>query len=289
MPTKHARDRIAENRVSFDGLIADAERAINESRFRSAAVTLQSAARFAWYNHPGLFRSLELEALAAQIGEQVTVSEPADLDLTGHIVHVLSQAYSAGGHTRLVWRWIENDDQRVNSVVITGQQGIPIPHQLQDAVAESGGQIITLGERSSNLLVRAAELRRIADSGVDTIVLHVHPYDVVPSIGLNNVAAKVVFLNHADHVFWVGGSVADVVADIRPAGQRLSIEERSVPTSRSSIVPIPLSTPPQSDKRGARERLGLPQNAVVLLSIASGYKYGEIGRASCRERVSRLV
>ncbi len=198
------------------------------------------------------------------------------VDLTDHVVHVLSQAYSAGGHTRLVWRWIENDDARINSVVLTGQQGIPVPHQLKDAVAASGGSIISLGETSSNLLVRATELRRIAESGADTIVLHVHPYDVIPSIALANVPAKIVFLNHADHVFWVGGAIADVVADIRPAGQQLSIAERNLPRSLSTILPIPLTAPPHADKRLAREQLGIEQDAVVIISIASGYKYGAL-------------
>jgi hypothetical protein len=269
-----ARARIAENRIIFDGLIDDASLAVGKSRFRSAAVSLQSAARFAWYNHPGIFRSLTLEALAAQIGEHLPRLEPKDLGLENHVVHVLSQAYSAGGHTRLVWRWIENDGTRVNSVLLTGQQGVPVPQQLQDAVAASGGQIITLGETSSNLVVRAAELRRIAESGVETLVLHVHPYDVVPSIALTNVPARIVFLNHADHVFWIGGAIADVVADIRPAGQQLTIAARDFPASSSTILPIPLSAPPRGDRGQARERLGIAQDAIVIISIASGYKYG---------------
>jgi len=276
--SKAAADRLqvdaVENRSAFDGLIQTAAVAIEKNRFRSAAVSLQSAARFAWYNHPGMFQSADLEVLAAQIGEHLPPPHGTGVELTGHVVHVLSQAYAAGGHTRLVWRWIENDATRINSVVLTGQQGIPVPQQLADAVAASGGRIVSLGEASSNLLVRAAELKRIAESGADTIVLHVHPYDVVPSIALVNVPARIVFLNHADHVFWVGGAISDVVADIRPAGQQLSIAERNRSGSLSTIVPIPLTAPPATDKRLARERLGLAHDAVVIISIASGYKYG---------------
>ncbi|ASD23148.1 hypothetical protein B7495_14390 [Cryobacterium sp. LW097] len=221
-----------------------------------------------------MFRSVKLEALAAQLGEHLPPSHGMGVELKGHVVHVLSQAYSAGGHTRLVWRWIENDTTRINSVVLTGQQGIPVPHQLADAVAASGGHIVSLGETSSSLLIRAAELRRISETGADTIVLHVHPYDIVPSIGLVNVSARIVFLNHADHVFWIGGSIADMVADIRPAGQKLSIAERNLPGALSAILPIPLTTPPHADKRVARDLLGIAQDAVVIISIASGYKYG---------------
>ncbi|MEC5184466.1 hypothetical protein RCH12_001935 [Cryobacterium sp. MP_3.1] len=272
----HPRAHAAENRIAFDGLVAQAAHAIHKNRFRSAAVSLQSAARFAWYNHPGMFRSVKLEDLAARIGERLPPAQGMRVDLSGHVVHVLSQAYAAGGHTRLVWRWIENDASHINSVVLTGQQGIPVPHQLADAVAASGGQIVSLGVTSSSLLVRAAELRRIAESGVHTMVLHVHPYDVVPSIALANVPARIVFLNHADHVFWAGGSIADAVADIRPAGQQLTIAERNLPGSISTILPIPLTAPPQTDRRLARDRLGIAQDAVVIISIASGYKYGAL-------------
>lgn len=268
-----ACSRTADNRIVFDSLIESACRAISESRFRRASADLQSAARFAWYNHPGLFRSSRLEFLAAQISEHLPRSKAPGPMLTGHVVHVLSQAYPTGGHTRLVWRWIENDNTHTNSVVLTGQQGIPVPHQLRDAVAASGGRIVSLGESTSNLLVRAAALRSIADSGAALIVLHVHPYDLVPSIGLRGVRARVIFLNHADHVFWIGGAIADVVADIRPAGQRLTMAQRNIPRSRTIIIPIPLSPPTQSGKQQAREQLGIPQDVVLLISIASGYKY----------------
>ena len=273
MSTDQVRARINENRVTFDAMIDDASLTVAQSRFRSAAAILQTAARFAWYNHPGVFQSPRLEALAAQIGQHLPRPKSTTTELNGHVVHVISQAYSVGGHTRLVWRWIENDHTRVSTVVLTGQQGVPVPQPLHDAVAASGGKIISLGERSSNLLVRAAELRQIAQNGADTVVLHVHPYDVLPSIALNDVAAKVVFLNHADHVFSVGVGTADVVADIRPAGQRLSLARRNVPPHRSAILPIPLSAPLRGDKGLARATRNLTDSCVII-SIASGYKYG---------------
>jgi len=273
MSTRQALARIAENRKTFDQLINEAQTAVGKTRYRVAAATLQSAARFAWFNHPGLFFSPELDRVAARIGDHLPIIGSHLGELRGHIVHVLSQAYSAGGHTRLVWRWIENDDKRVNSVVITGQQGVAIPQELQDAVAATGGRIVILGENSSDLLVRAAELKRIVERGVDTVVLHVHPYDVIPSIALSDVSAHVIFLNHADHVFSTGVSISDLVADIRPAGRLLSIARRNVPIERSTILPIPLTAPPARDSRTARRELNISQDSVVILSIASEYKY----------------
>ncbi len=273
MATEHTRQRVAENRATFETLIDAASRDIEHSRFRSASARLQSAARFAWFNHPGIYRSVRLEALAARIAGHLPTPRSSRAQLDGHVVHVVSQAYETGGHTRLVWRWIENDSTQVSSLVLTGQQGVPLPLRLQQAVATSGGRIVDLGEISSSLLVRSAELRSIA-AVASTIVLHAHPYDVLPSISLHDVAANVVLVNHADHVFGLGVEVSDLVADIRPAGQQLSMAARGVQPARSMILPIPIGIPPQPHRRQARERLQIPDGATAIISIASAYKYG---------------
>lgn len=273
MSNDHARARIAENRQLFDGLIDEASRAVDRTRFRSATVTLQTAARFASSNHPGVYRSLKLESLAVEIGRHLAAPQARRRGSRIDVLHVLTQAYSMGGHTRLVWRWIENDDARVHSVVLTGQQGIPVPKELRQAVARSGGSITRLGAASSNLLTRATQLRGIASNGVGVVVLHIHPRDVIPLIALAHAPVRVVFLNHADHVFWIGGAITSILADIRPAGHTLSLGRRHFSEQNSVILPIPLRVPLKSDKHQARSLLGLPQNAVVILSIASSYKY----------------
>ena len=273
MSSDHARVRILENRRVFDGLIEEASRAFDRSRFRNAAVTLQTAARFAWYNHPGLYRSLKLELLAVQIGEHLPSPPSRRNSSRIDVLHVLSQAHLVGGHTRLVWRWIENDVTRVHSVVITGQQGAPVPTELRQAVTKSGGSITMLGSTSSNLLTRAKRLRRIALDGVSAVVLHIHPFDVIPLIALAHLPVRVVFLNHADHVFWIGGAITSVLADIRPAGRALSLGRRYFSEKNSVILPIPLRDRPEADRRQARALLGFSPEAVVVLCIAGSYKF----------------
>lgn len=269
---------LAANHAEFEALVARAASESDRGRDRTAAAVLQSAARFAWYNHPGEFRSRRLEALAARLADRLPDEDPIS-GFEGHVVHVVSQAYLTGGHTRLVWRWIENEPTRPHSVILVGQQGVPVPEPLATAVTRSGGRILDVGRANSSLLSRARSLRRIARGGPLAVVLHIHPYDVVPSIALRGVDVRVVFVNHADHVFSVGMEVADLVADIRPAGQRLSISARSVSPERSALLPIPLGAPPRGRADEARARLGLSPEDVVLVSIATGYKYGaERGR-----------
>jgi hypothetical protein len=269
---------LAANHAEFEALVARAAFESDRGRDRTAAAVLQSAARFAWYNHPGEFRSPKLEDLAARLADRLPDEDPIG-GFEGHVVHVVSQAYLTGGHTRLVWRWIENEPARPHSVILVGQQAVPVPEPLATAVTQAGGRILDIGRANSSLLTRARTLRRIARGGPLVVILHIHPYDVVPSLALQGVDVRVVFVNHADHVFSVGMDVADLVADIRPAGQRLSMSARSISPARSTLLPIPLGAPPRGRADEARARLGLSPDDVVLVSIATGYKYGaERGR-----------
>ena len=270
-------DRLKANRAEFDRLIELAESDADRGREDAAAARLQSAARFAWFNHPGVFRDARWERAAARIAEHAGASTGSGFpSTTDHVIHVVTQAYELGGHTRLIARWIENDAERTHSLVLTGQQGLPVPAGLRAAVSDSGGHVIDLGHTSS-LVSRARMLGELAAGDARALVLHTHPYDVVPSLGLREAQTKVVFLNHADHVFSAGIDVADVVADIRPAGQRLSLAGRGVPPAASALVPLPLAAAPAVDREAARKALGVADESVVLVSIASEYKFGAVG------------
>ncbi|MFF2633351.1 glycosyltransferase family 4 protein [Microbacterium sp. NPDC058021] len=268
-----AQELIAQHRQEVDQLIDLAEADLSRGRLRSAAARVQSAARYAWYSHPGVFRDERMERLTAALGSTLAPGRRASYDVAGHLVHVATQAYRQGGHTRLIHRWMTSDPARTHSLVLTGQQGVPVPDELSEAVAASGGRVIDLGG-SSDLMERARQLRGLAESAPQAIVLHIHPYDVVPSIALQDAAPPTVLLNHADHVFSLGFDVADLVADIRPAGQRLSLAARGVRPEQTTVLPLPLTPPPASSRAAARTKLGIPDDAVVLTSIASAYKFG---------------
>jgi glycosyltransferase involved in cell wall biosynthesis len=114
----------------------------------------------------------------------------------------------------------------------------------------------------------------------DIVVLHVHPYDVLPVLALATWADRppVLFMNHADHVFWVGATVSDVVVNMRDSGARLAVERRGLEASRLALLPIPIDMPGRSPSRmEAREALGLDAGEVVALSVAQDYKFEPYG------------
>ncbi len=268
-----------QHRWDFESLVDHAWEQYRDGDAAAAAAYAQMAASFAWRNHPGIFHSARLEKLLEQIAgtlcPRTVVLRPPERGLPVRVLHVVTQAYATGGHSRMLWRWIESDATRIHSVVLTSQGGRTVPCPLRRALGASGGRIFKLDRMRSDLLTQAQVLRALA-AQYDAAVLHIHPSDVVPVIALAGVRRHrpVIFVNHADHVFWIGTNLAGVVASIRGSGARLAGARRHIGKETEAILPIPLPYPSQALTSGAAKRaLGLPSDAVVVLSIASGYKY----------------
>jgi hypothetical protein len=116
-------------------------------------------------------------------------------------------------------------------------------------------------------------LRNLARAKARIVVLHTHPHDAVPVAAFaHKNSPPVAYVNHADHAFWLGCSVADIVLDIRESGHRITLEQRQA--RASEILPLPLDDPPVlPPKNEARSVLGIPLDARVYLTIGSAYKY----------------
>ena len=292
-----SRQAIERNIVSFQDLVALADSFLSQGRYGAAAVYAQIAADYAWHNHPGVFVSSQLERILHRIGHDTTRlahcarrnSRPNRLP--GHVFHVLTQAYGIGGHTRLVWRWIQQDTERSHSIVLTRQGSWKVPRILYDAARAAGGRIYSLDARTGDLLFRARALRKLVGSA-DQVVLHIHPYDVVPTIAF---ASKqnlppVIFLNHSDHVFWVGASISDAVAQLRESGRLFSRERRGIPLERSILFPTPLGSMRRTLSRSqAKSQLGFPEDRVLILSAASSYKYAPLFEYSFTDTIMPIL
>jgi hypothetical protein len=75
----------------------------------------------------------------------------------------------------------------------------------------------------------------------------------------------------------VGIAVSDVIAEMRESGLAVSQELRGIERERCLILPIPLNRLDRMLSRSqAKRQLGIPEDAIVLLSIACAYKYEPI-------------
>jgi hypothetical protein len=275
---------------AFEALTADARRLCSRGDDVQAAFAVQLAAEYAWRCPFGRLSSPELESILQRLAGRMCPARPGDDDAAGGgVLHVASRALSVGGHTRIVREWVKADAARTHDLALTDQRGEPVPANLARAIASTGGTVHDLA--GSKLNARAQALRRLA-AGHRFCVVHQDPSDVVPSLALTTVprAWSTVLVDHADHVFWLGTGMADVVAHLRPAAARLAARHRGLCESETTIVPLPMGRPPdRADRWSARERLGIGPDEVLVLSIASEYKFGHATSAHFLDPLEPLL
>ena len=274
-------DVLDGNWATFGRLVALSERRLQDGRRERAAVDAMTAATFAWCNPTGVFASARLERVLARLG--TTGLPPAPVrpsssaaDDRPRVLHVASQLYDTGGHTQMLANWLRLDAARRHHLCVTGQQGRAVPRKITDAL---GGpdDLSLLDEPFRGLVDRAASLRTLA-AGFDHVLLHVHPNDVVACIAFAHRPAggpEVLLVNHADHVFWLGSTVADRIVNLRHSGAALNVERRGIAEGRNALLVRPLHLGARERTREeARAVLGIDPEHVVVASAADTYKYG---------------
>lgn len=239
------------------------------------ALLAQRAATFAAYRHTGLYWSRDLELWIEKLATRVA-NQPSRLcEGDGSTLHILSRAYSTGGHTKVVERWINasSRDQK-HSVVLTRSRFLP--DEVIAAVRNHQGEVHALN-RLEPFLTRARKLRLIA-SRYSRIVIHAHMDDILPTLALSGVQdfGSIVHFNHADHRFWVGARLPTRVIEMRAWGKSLSMAKRGLRLSEVVGIPMPELVRREVDlveRARARDELGLPRDSQILLTIGHPRKY----------------
>jgi glycosyltransferase involved in cell wall biosynthesis len=285
---------IQQNFKEFHSLVAQAKNLVQRGNYDAAAMYAEIAAFYAVGKHCGLFVSPELEFILCRIGkEAIQISESSGRNSALYktpkrILHVATSVKNIGGHSRMIWRWIQQDTECSHSLVLTRQQGADeVPHPLREAVNNSHGKIHILNEKIGDfeLIAQAKRLREIAVTA-DLVILHTYNFDVVPLIAFANKdqSPPVFLLDHADHLFWLGASISDVVISLRESGMCLAQERRGINSDRSILLPIILEPTQRTLSRiEAKRQLGVPEESILLISIARALKYKTIDGTSFAE------
>lgn len=264
----------------YEKLSKKAVNSFKKGDYPQALELISATARYAWQNHPGVFSESKFDEIILKIGEdldslvqnapQIVFQPPPKREDQKRILHVATEIYDLGGHSRLITSWLRNDPDNQHSLIITAQNEQISPKIVEQVLAGGGDFAILPIEKT--LLERALILRRAAQD-FDLVVIHHHPSDVIPLVAFaTREAPPVAIMNHADHLFWLGASVADLVMDIRTFGAEITKRRRKA--RRSLILPIPLTVnKPKITREEARKLLNIDNDKVVLLSIGAEYKY----------------
>lgn len=159
-----------------------------------------------WRNHVGIYRDDFYEDLIFARCNGLSIAPVS----TKPVLHVISEAYATGGHTRLLERLHAfSPDQ--SDVLIT------LPTTDASALRGAAGAAAIFSERGFSIEELAAFM-----GGSECVCLHIHPDDigaaVAARIARHRFGTRVIFVNHADHVFSFGYAAADVIAEISGFG-----------------------------------------------------------------------
>jgi len=127
---------------------------------------------------------------------------------------------------------------------------------------------------------------------MDFVILHLFPYDIIPVLALAKDcdSVKTHYMNHSDHTFWVGASVAHSIVHLRKQSTNFLSSRRGLRPDQSMVLPIPLTLPSMSvTSAQAKQALGYDPSVVLLLTIASPFKFYAPGQIAFLDLVTPVI
>lgn len=269
-------ERLAQNHAEFQTLLDHMEAAIDAGDFNAAISHARVAATLAWQRSCGIFASPRLESLLARVGQALPPGPPRSPRTDGRrrVLTIMSQGYDTGGHTRLACQWMALDRNSTHTLVLSQQNTIPVPDMVSDMARRGQITLVVLEDDSSTK--RIAALRRLL-SDADAVVLQIHPNDPLPVAALAGMESPppVLLDDHANHVFWIGASVTNLLVSLHADGMRIATERRGIPRSHMAALRPAIEYPSIDPARAGdiRARHGIPPDAPLLVSCGAPYKY----------------
>jgi hypothetical protein len=141
-----------------------------------------------------------------------------------------------------------------------------------------------------SLTEQTARLQQVLVAGYTHILYHIHPNDSVATAALAAAPRpQVVVVNHSDHTFWLGAAAGDIVAAVREWSVDVSLTSRLA--QRVALLPIPVNFPPfdLAEKAAARKQLNIPDDQVMLLSVASAFKFNPSKKYNYFRLIQRVL
>ncbi|MDB2536654.1 hypothetical protein N9X76_01360 [Alphaproteobacteria bacterium] len=270
----------------LERLISKAQHSSGKKRKRYA----DRAVKFASRSSSGILASSELEELYLEFSRSIRSPKMnADYE-PSTTLHVMSKAFATGGHTRVVERWVSASEDGYHSVALTAMGTKKLPPSFRSAFEREGFKIYSLNSIWSDFK-KASRLRELA-SRFERIVLHVHPNDTIPllAFGVEEFQRPVVLYNHADHLFSVGFSIADLVAETRHWGRDISRDQRGITHNMVLGIPVDVDNLNLRHNRSEyRRKLGFSEETKLIVSAGPPYKYAQFGEQEFGRVINEIL
>ncbi|MBC3199452.1 group 1 glycosyl transferase [Pseudomonas poae] len=194
-------------------------------------------------------------------------------------IHIISEPYLIGGHTRLMEQLSTMHPEKPD-LLITRQSDERAIERTKNFFNES----ILVEHRTP-----FQKISEIIESlkAYERVILHIHPDDIHAVIACRILkkitGAKIFFVNHADHVFTYGSTVADVYFEISVFGKHRDMKKTI--SGGKSFLGIPLSNQLVIKKHHLPER----EDILNFFSAASPFKFKPIKGYDPRPTIHRVL
>ncbi|MGL5367714.1 MAG: hypothetical protein ACRDAG_05365 [Cetobacterium somerae] len=272
--------QMEKNKMVFEEL----KKIINDEKNQIEKINLiKFVASLYWRNITGKYRDSFLEEELFNFGKDICKNISIKRKVKfGESLHIITETYLTGGHTRLLSNWIKFDEEVVPNVLIVNPEYSKIPNWLIKNIKEKQGNLYIT--KSNKEIFKVQEIAEIVKE-YSEIILHIHPNDVITCLALANLSdkQKVYFVNHADHTFSLGYNYSNCVLELSEDGKKMGKEKRGI--KYSEVLPIPIEE---------KENFELENNFQkfeknIVISMASEYKYLPTEKYNFQDFIDKLL
>lgn len=261
--------RLEDNKKYFLKMLTISKLLYKKSSPNICLQYIEKMSYSAWHNFTGYYTSNLLEYFIRKISlqslkfpENVSIKNEKDSTL-----HIFSEISEIGGHSKLIFTWIENDVESKHFLLSTRQRQDEIIRIAKSYNYSIANNLFTF-EDKEGIIDKAQSIINLLQTNVfNRVILHIHPNDVIPSMVFSSekITVPIFFLNHAEHTFWLGAPIIDFLLQIRESNIQKDFQNRGIPKEQQFFLPICV------DEIYTRKRK--KTNIFNILSIGREVKY----------------
>lgn len=209
---------------------------ISKANLEDALALARLYGNIAWNNPVNSYEANEIESTIyrqlAQLKSEFPVGSKATKN--GKILHVLTEGYTSGGHTRVLERLLKVHGSFPKQDLVIVEI---CPDEVISKLSATGLAVTRIASTGSQAIAELSAIMTMYSS----VVLHIHPDDIVSSLAARiarESGTKVALYNHSDHCFTFGMNSVDILCEISVYGRTIS--EKYRPELPWSFAGIPL-------------------------------------------------
>ncbi|MCH7373738.1 hypothetical protein [Aeromonas sp. MR16] len=256
---------------------------IKKLDFELAIITAKQLGCLLWHNNLGVYELNDLESYLIDVAV-FELGDPSYIEFSksnqNDILFIATELYLTGGHSRLMERLSGFLDVKPDLLL----SEIPT-QEILSRESDFFDSIVFLEKKPSSVLSKLIFLLK-SIINKKCVILSIHPDDIYSIVACGvakklNPNLKIHFINHADHVFSFGSSIADVWYEISEYGK--VIDKLRGLKANKSFLGIPI---------GIKERRSIQhsfQDGDLILSAASNGKYKPCNNQSILPLVDALL